>query len=92
MKIQSHKNPDSGYPQLEARLLENGLEKYILKRIVEAKKQEQSEVEVTKKSVENKEVDTSKTVTEDPIHILKIRYAKGEISKEEYDEMRKNLE
>ena len=29
---------------------------------------------------------------EDPIKILKIRYAKGEIKKEEYEEMKKTLE
>ena len=32
------------------------------------------------------------TEREDPIYILKIRYAKGEISKEEYDKMKKTLE
>ena len=30
--------------------------------------------------------------TEDPVHILKIRFARGEINKEEYQEMRKLLE
>lgn len=29
---------------------------------------------------------------EDPLHILKLRLAKGEISKEEYEEIRKTLE
>jgi hypothetical protein len=29
--------------------------------------------------------------TEDPLHILKMRFAKGEISKEEYQEMRRLL-
>jgi hypothetical protein len=29
---------------------------------------------------------------DDPLHILKIRFAKGEISKEEYEKMRKMLE
>jgi hypothetical protein len=28
----------------------------------------------------------------DPLHILKVRFAKGEISKEQYEEMRKLLE
>jgi Short C-terminal domain len=28
----------------------------------------------------------------DPLHILRIRFAKGEISKEEYEEMRKMIE
>jgi uncharacterized membrane protein len=28
---------------------------------------------------------------DDPIHILKVRFAKGEISKEEYEEVRKTL-
>jgi len=30
--------------------------------------------------------------TDDPVHILKIRFARGEINKEEYQEMRKLLE
>jgi uncharacterized membrane protein len=29
--------------------------------------------------------------TEDPLHILKMRFAKGEISKEEYQEMKRLL-
>jgi hypothetical protein len=29
--------------------------------------------------------------TDDPLHILKIRFAKGEISKEEYQEMKRLL-
>jgi len=29
--------------------------------------------------------------TDDPLHILKIRFAKGEISKEDYQEMKKLL-
>ena len=29
---------------------------------------------------------------EDPLHILKIRLAKGEITKEQYDELRKVFE
>jgi hypothetical protein len=32
------------------------------------------------------------TDVDDPIHVLKLRYAKGEISKEKYDEMKKILE
>ena len=32
------------------------------------------------------------TQSDDPIKILKMRYAKGEITKEEFDEMKKNLE
>ncbi len=31
-------------------------------------------------------------VDDDPLKILKTRYAKGEITKEEYDEMKKELE
>ncbi len=30
--------------------------------------------------------------SDDPITILKTRYAKGEITKEEFEEMKKNLE
>lgn len=30
--------------------------------------------------------------SEDPLHVLKLRFAKGEITKEEFDEMRKTLE
>jgi hypothetical protein len=32
------------------------------------------------------------TEISNPLHILKIRFAKGEINKEEYEEMRKTLE
>jgi hypothetical protein len=32
------------------------------------------------------------TTNEDPVKVLKLRYAKGEISKEEYEEMKKTLE
>jgi uncharacterized membrane protein len=31
-------------------------------------------------------------MTSDPITVLKLRYAKGEITKEEYEEMRKVIE
>jgi len=34
----------------------------------------------------------SKVATDDPLKILKARYAKGEITKEEFDKMRKDLE
>ena len=33
-----------------------------------------------------------KQEVENPVKILKIRYAKGEINKEEYEEMKKTLE
>lgn len=39
-----------------------------------------------------KQINTSTIGQDDPFHILKVRFAKGEISKEEYDEMRKILE
>ena len=32
------------------------------------------------------------TYDDDPLHILKIRFAKGEISRQEYEEMKKMLE
>ena len=35
---------------------------------------------------------TTKETEDDPLRILKIRYAKGEISQEEYEEMKQNLE
>lgn len=47
------------------------------------------------KQVSNSEgIDNSKNreTEEDPFHKLKVRLAKGEISKEEYDEIRKALE
>ena len=40
----------------------------------------------------NRETETNIAGQEDPFHILKVRLAKGEISKEEYDEIRKALE
>jgi len=42
-----------------------------------------------KKSLRQNE---GKAEREDPLHILKVRLAKGEISKEEYEEIRKTLE
>ena len=42
-----------------------------------------------KKSLDQNE---GKAEREDPLHILKVRLAKGEISKEEYEEIRKTLE
>lgn len=41
---------------------------------------------------QSSEISINKSEREDPFHILKVRFAKGEISKEEYDEMRKVLE
>ena len=40
----------------------------------------------------NRETETNITGQEDPFQILKVRLAKGEISKEEYDEIRKALD
>ncbi len=38
-----------------------------------------------------KSVTGSVPITDDPISVLKLRFAKGEISKEEYEDMRKTL-
>ncbi len=39
-----------------------------------------------------KDIPGQRNQKDSPMDILKKRYAKGEITKEEYDEMRKNLE
>ena len=40
----------------------------------------------------NQSAVSSISTQDDPLHILKIRYAKGEITKEEYDEIKKDLD
>ena len=54
------------------------------KRIPNAGFQEQDLQRIMSKSV--------LSGVDDPVHILKIRFARGEINKEEYQEMRKLLE
>lgn len=45
-----------------------------------------------KKSLGQNSALEGKAEREDPLHILKVRLAKGEIGKEEYEEIRKTLE
>lgn len=40
----------------------------------------------------SKHKETDELMSETPLHILKKRYARGEISKEEFDEMKKDIE
>jgi hypothetical protein len=69
-------------------------------RVVEVKREKgldmQSQTQRLKSQESGQEGDTSQTMTrvsnEDPMHILKIRLAKGEITKEQYDELRKVFE
>jgi len=62
-------------------------------------KEEMSEDEIKKRIQEltnelgkRKEKEKALKLQYDPLTILKIRYAKGEVSKEEYEEMKKTLE
>lgn len=55
-------------------------------RLVQIVKQKMEEIQKSKSKPQIQQND------EDPLKILKIRFAKGEISKEEYDEMRSALE
>jgi hypothetical protein len=69
-------------------------------RVVEVKRENgldvQSQTQQLKSQESAQEEDTNQTMTrvsnEDPIQILKIRLAKGEITKEQYDELRKVFE
>jgi uncharacterized membrane protein len=55
--------------------------------VVEVKKQQKSS-----KPTEYASVKQESKSNEDPLHVLKLRLAKGEIAKEEYEELRKMLE
>ncbi|RLI51731.1 MAG: hypothetical protein DRP09_18950 [Candidatus Thorarchaeota archaeon] len=59
------------------------------KKIVKKAKQI---VDVYKEKVREKRTETSISTHEDPLKILKIRLAKGEITKEQYEELKKILE
>ena len=70
----------------------------LYERVVEVKKKEaaelnkQNEAQLKRQQSEGVDLSTKTVSNEDPVHILKIRLAKGEITKEQYDELRKVFE
>jgi uncharacterized membrane protein len=56
--------------------------------VVEVKNQQKTSEEVTEDSIKH----DTKVNNIDPIQVLKVRLAKGEITKEEFEELRKMLE
>ncbi|HUL14337.1 MAG TPA: SHOCT domain-containing protein [Candidatus Acidoferrum sp.] len=57
----------------------------VYEQIVKAKRVESASIQEKTSSAES-------TKNEDPIHVLKLRFAKGEITKEEFEDMKKMLE